>query len=447
MTTLNYENLSQQILDIAKKKGCDQAESLVQYGNSLSLKAESQNLSEYKVARSHSLGVRVQKDNHIGMSSSESAEPESLEIMVEQALENALVTPKSEIEKIEINNNFDSTKENKDYHPDNSTMEEKIEFALNLEKKVLDGHPFAKAAPYNSLNQVDSTFIVDNTLGTHCLNKVNYFSFFTSALLENKDNQASHYAGANKYTFKELDLNAAVSESLETATDLLTAKPLSSDKYKVCFSTECLSDLWNRFSHIFSADSAMKKTNPFAEKIGQKVADSRLKLSDLPFIEGYPSHSPFDSEGSPTTPIDLIENGELKTFLHNSRTANFFKTKTTGHAARSTGSALSVSPHGFLIENGEATKKDFADEIYIEIIKMDGLGSSANASSGHFSVGISGYFCEQGHRIMAFKGSTLTANFFELLKQVQLIGDTPKTSWQAPFRAPQILFDKQEVSG
>lgn len=69
-----------------------------------------------------------------------------------------------------------------------------------------------------------------------------------------------------------------------------------------------------------------------AGKKGKLVASKQVSvLDDATIEEGLGSYS-FDEEGVPSRKTAIIENGVLKSYLHNTSTARKYKTKTTGSA-------------------------------------------------------------------------------------------------------------------
>ncbi|MFN8370913.1 MAG: metallopeptidase TldD-related protein [Bacteriovoracaceae bacterium] len=177
------------------------------------------------------------------------------------------------------------------------------------------------------------------------------------------------------------------------------------------------------FWHFFRQRCDGEKSNPFADKLDSKVAVSDLTIKDCPRYKSAFFHYDYDGEGVPTTDLTLIENGVLKSFYHNSVTARFFKTKSTGHASRSPKSALGVNGTIKVISAGKVNETDTLKGTYLELYSLDGLHSGANAVSGDFFIGASGYLCENGKRVKPVNGITVAGNFFEALKKIGAIGD------------------------
>ena len=97
--------------------------------------------------------------------------------------------------------------------------------------------------------------------------------------------------------------------------------------------------------------------------------------------------------------LTLIENGILKTFYHNTATASFYNTQSTGHAIRGTRSSLNVSGSNLVITPGSMSDSDVQEGTYLEVIDVMGIGPGSDSISGEFSFGASGYLCKNGKRI------------------------------------------------
>jgi len=72
--------------------------------------------------------------------------------------------------------------------------------------------------------------------------------------------------------------------------------------------------------------------SPFIGKLGKQVASNELSVFDSAVEPDGVNSSVYDSEGYPTQRTALIENGILKTYLHNHSTAEKYHTKSTGNA-------------------------------------------------------------------------------------------------------------------
>jgi PmbA protein len=90
---------SSQVFDRVRAAGAE-GDLIVNGGESLSLKALNGELDEYTVSSTQSFGVRVVKDDKVGIAYSEASDKESLSWMVDQALQNATYSKAEPHEKI-----------------------------------------------------------------------------------------------------------------------------------------------------------------------------------------------------------------------------------------------------------------------------------------------------------------------------------------------------------
>jgi PmbA protein len=100
-----------------------------------------------------------------------------------------------------------------------------------------------------------------------------------------------------------------------------------------------------------------------------------------------------------------------------------------------------------MIRAGETSEQTLSSGEYLEITDLTGLHSGANAISGNFSFGASGFLCRDGQRIQPVRQITVAGNFFEMLERIRLIGDVTNWNWSRSCLMPSIRFADVAVSG
>jgi len=434
-----------QVLERAHAAGAD-ADVIANCSNNFSLKANAGELDEYKVTSGQVIGVRVIKDQHIATCYSESLEPASLDTMVEQALQNALYTKQDEHQTISCMNSQLKTDVAEIYQQDNATVDDKIELALALESGVV-AKPHAKAAPYNGFGESDSQVILANTQGTLCQHQERSTYCYAYTLYEQDDKQSMHGGMSSGRRFDELDPNYCINHGYDIAKALLDGSPITTGSYSVIFDLSCLSSLFGAFGMCLSGQSAMKGINPWRDALHDQVASPLLTVSDVAFIEGGSAIKAFDSEGYATRDTILIGEGQLQSLLHNSHTASFFGIDNTANASRSAKGGLGVSSRHTVIATGTSSDAEITAGEYLELVNLQGVHSGADAVSGDFSFGASGFLCRDGKRIQPVRGITVAGNFYQLLKEIDAVGNTLNHDYERDFFAPQIRFNKLSIAG
>ena len=440
--------LIEKVLDMAKSKGAKESEVLFAESSNFSLKANEGKLEEYKVSSSQVMGIRLGKDQKIGISYCEDMREESLSLMVEQALENSKYVKEDEFEEICVAHKDRVFADNeKTYREDNTPAEKKIELCLDLEKGIKAKDDSVKGAPYNGYSEGESASYIANSLGTLCFEKNRSFSCYTSALIEKDGKQSMHYHGSVGRVFNELNPNNCIEESFKHANSLLNAGPVATGQYDVIFSPDMLDDLFGVFSTMFSGKSSMDGVNPMREKLGQTIGVSGLSIKDCPqYVDGF-NYSTFDDEGNLRKEFSLIENGVLKSFYHNSATAKFHSVENNASASRGPKGTLGVGGTQKIISLGSANEEEIKKDRYLNIVSLQGLHSGADPISGDFSFGASGYLCENGEVIEAVKGITVSGNFYQLLMEIGLIGNEMKSNAYGTFFSPEMRFSNLSVAG
>ena len=247
--------------------------------------------------------------------------------------------------------------------------------------------------------------------------------------------------------FSDLDKTSLIDKVYQDSIDMLNGEPVASAHYDVIFDKEMQVSLFRLFSVMFSGKSAKDGINPMRDKKDELIADPRLTISDRPDnVDGF-GYSLFDDEGTPSAAIELIKAGELKSMIHNSMTASYFETQSTGHATRGPRSTLGVGLHQLEIAPGDAEVTKLYGGKCLLITDLTGMHSGANAISGEFSFGASGYLCENGERLQSVRNVTVAGNFYQMLQNINMIGNRQHWNWQRSALMPSIRFADVAISG
>lgn len=433
------------VLSEAKRQGAE-ADVIVNRNNSFSLKANQGQLDEYKVSSSQVLGVRVVKDARVATSYSESLAHPSLDVMLTNALQSARFSKQDEHQTIRCLNSQITTDVAEIAQEDRGTIDEKIELSLALEQGVV-ALPHASSSPYNGYSDGENQRIIANTQGTLCRHFERTFNCYAYTLFEKDGKQSMAGKASVARRFEELNADYCVKEGYNLARDLLEGSPVATGNYPAIFHINALSSLFGAFSSAFSGMSAMKGINPFGDKLGQYVASELLTFSDVAYMPSGMAIASFDSEGFATQDNVLISNGQLNTLLHNSQTASYFGVMSTASASRGAKSGLDVSANHKVIATGNTDASDIKSGEYLELVELQGAHSGADAVSGDFSFGASGFLCRDGLRVQPVRGITVAGNFYQMLQEIEAVGDTQLVNDSQTFFAPDVRFARLSIGG
>jgi PmbA protein len=435
----------QTVLDQVSAAGAT-GDLIIDGGDSVSFKANAGELEEHTVRSSQILGLRVIKDQKVGMAYSEATDADALTQLVDQALTNASFGEANEYETIAPNAASLSTDDALLAPDDATSIEEKIEFALTLERE-LAAKDKIQNVPYNGVTDSTSTREVYSTSGLCATSKARSAVAYAYALAVDADKNAMAGTGRIQRQFSLLDPQAIIEATWEECMALLDGAPIPTKRYDVIFDPDQQTDLFGAFALALSGKAAKDGLNPWREQVGNLVADERLNLTDCPTRNDGFGYELFDVEGEVCSDRPIIENGSLSSLLHNSATAKYFGLKSTGHGSRGPKSSLTVGAHQLMLAGGDANAQTLNQGEYLFITDLTGLHSGANAISGNFSFGASGYLCKDGERVQSVRGITIAGNFYDMLKNIQCIGDQQHWNWQRSSLMAPIRFAQLAVSG
>jgi PmbA protein len=168
------------------------------------------------------------------------------------------------------------------------------------------------------------------------------------------------------------------------------------------------------------ADSVQKGRSSLKGKVGEQVSSESLLIVDDGLLSGGMDSSAFDGEGVPSRKNILIEDGILKRFLYDSYTAGKDGVKSTGNAVRSGYSDVPrVGIRNLVI--GSARARDLLAETKGYLVNGLIGAHTANPISGDFSVEArNSFWIAPGEEAKPIRSLMLAGNIFDLLRDIEV---------------------------
>jgi len=246
---------------------------------------------------------------------------------------------------------------------------------------------------------------------------------------------------------------------LDLATSVMTARiarmyhdaqktaKLSSGKMPVLFMPEAMSLLWMSIAMGVNGKAEQKKTTPLLGRLGEKMLDPRITITDDPLLPYGLASAPFDDEGVCGAKLDLFRQGVFKSFIYDLQTAGLLNKRSTGHGSRSFGTQPSPQVSNLVISPGQTKLAQMIKNLDSGLIVYDLLGAGqSNIAAGDFSVNIGlGYKVEQGKIVGRVKDAMIAGNVYDLLKN-KVLEISAETEAQGQYHTPAILFDGMNVA-
>mgnify|MGYP001320522065 CR=1 FL=1 len=268
------------------------------------------------------------------------------------------------------------------------------------------------------------------------------FSAGAYAIASDGTEDRDGYDYVSSTSLAKLPYNSTGIFAAENACSLLSARHINTDQYHIMFSADVMADFVELLLDLVDADSVYKGVSMLGDKLGQSVASSIFTLIDDPLMYGGAGSILFDDEGQACAPIEIIKDGQLKSFLHNSYTAKALGMPNNARAVLSGGGNIGIGCSNVILAS-TGTLSDSCPE-YLKVTEVMGM-HTADPVSGDFSVGISGMYYKDGKPAYPFKEAALSGNLADLLKGLLNVSDNKRTFGN--ITTADALFDKMTVSG
>ena len=441
-----YEKEFNTIFEKAKNR-VDDIEILLSSGKSFSVRINNQNVESFNYADNLGLGIRVIRDGKVGYSYTEEFSDEAFEMIINEAIANSECVESKEpvfFKKFaDINEKLNIYSE----ELDNVKVEDKINLAKKLESLALAADKRIFNVPYCAYNDGFNYTKIANSKGLNKEAKANYCVAFVMVLAQEGDDKKSGSDFIVTRDFSKIDPDRLVKKAVKQAIDLLNAPAPESGTYPVVINNETMGSLLATFSGIFSAKNIQEGKSLLKGKLGEKIASPIVTIIDDGLHPDGMSTSPFDSEGYPAQTTPLVENGILKSFLHNTITATIDKAQSTGNASRGYKSSLTVAPTNLVLQDGENSAEDLLKSYkkVMEVVSLQGLHSGANAISGDFSLAAEGFLYENGIKQTGLSNFTISGNFFRIMQDIEKVGNDGLFNTQSCY-SPSVLIKNLAVS-
>ncbi len=186
--------------------------------------------------------------------------------------------------------------------------------------------------------------------------------------------------------------------------------------------------------------------SPMTGKTGQKLFDEKVTLVDDGTLDGRFGSAPYDDEGVPHRRNVLIEQGVLRGFIYDLKTAAQSGVESTGNGARGLFNPPAPAPTNLILGAGDTPLADIVAGIDRGLLVEEVLGlGQGNVISGAFSNPLALAFkIEKGQLVGRVKDVSIADNIYDLLKNVAAV--SREREWVSTnFCLPYILLPNMNV--
>ncbi|MCS7111551.1 MAG: TldD/PmbA family protein [Ignisphaera sp.] len=219
--------------------------------------------------------------------------------------------------------------------------------------------------------------------------------------------------------------------------------------YDVILSPMVFGNLLEYIVDMTSAFSVLMGLSMFMNnEVGNSVSSEKLTIIDEPRTPELPNASSFDFEGLETYNKPIIEDGVLRTLLHNTKTAKMMDVKSTANAGW-----IKPNPWNIVVKPGDAKLDEIISSVRRGLLitnnwytrmqsYVDGLFSTVARDAI--------FYVENGRIVRPINKIRIADSFLNILKNIEHIGkELYNIQWwevSTPSKIPYVLIRNIRIS-
>jgi PmbA protein len=219
---------------------------------------------------------------------------------------------------------------------------------------------------------------------------------------------------------------------------------LASGAMPVVFDPRVGSSMLGHLIGAITGSAVARRTSFLLDQLGQQIFAKGITVRDDPHrLRGVRS-KPFDGEGLPTAPINIIADGVLQTWLMEAASARQLGLQPTGHASRGTSGAPGAGATNLFMEAGSLSPDALMEDITLGLFITELIGQGVNSVTGDYSRGASGFVIRNGKRAEAVSEITVAGNLKDMFLHLTPANDL---EFRRAVDVPTLRIEGMTVAG
>ncbi|MFC3123879.1 TldD/PmbA family protein [Pseudoroseomonas globiformis] len=433
----------EELVKAARAAGADAADALLVAGTSLAVSQRLGKVEHLERAEGFDLGLRVFVGRQQAIVSTTDPDPRGFEALAARAVAMARAVPEDRFGGLG------------EFHPP-----QQVDLDLNDPAEPDTEALAARAAAAEEAAL--ATAGITNSEGGDASFARSEVALFASTGFAGEYARSSHstsvtvLAGSGTAMERDYDYSSAVHlADLEDAAELgrraagravkrLGAIRPRSARMPVVFDPRVAGSMAGHLAAALNGAAVARGTSFLRDRMGEQVLARGLSLRDDPLRRRGLRSRPFDAEGMPCQALALVEDGVLRNWVLDWRSARQLGLASNGRAARGISGPPSPATTNLWIEGGSVSPAALMADIPEGIYVTEMIGSGVNGVTGDYSRGAAGFMIRNGELAEAVSGITVAGNLKDMFLNMAAADDL---RFRRGTDAPTLRVDGLTVAG
>ena len=219
---------------------------------------------------------------------------------------------------------------------------------------------------------------------------------------------------------------------------------LASGAMPVIFDPRAGSSLLGHLIGAITGSAVARRTSFLLDALDTQVFAPGIIVRDDPLRRRGLRSKPFDGEGLPTAPVDIVADGRLTTWLLDSASARQLGLAPTGHAVRGIGGPPGAGASNLYMAPGPLPPEALMSDITLGLYVTELIGMGVNGVTGDYSRGASGFAIRNGTLAEPVAEITIAGNLNDMFRALTPASDL---IFRRATDVPTLRIDGMMVAG
>ncbi|MGE0596013.1 MAG: TldD/PmbA family protein [Hyphomonadaceae bacterium] len=271
------------------------------------------------------------------------------------------------------------------------------------------------------------------------------YSIGTQPIAERDGKMERDYEWRTKRFFDDLPEAADIGRIAgERTARRLGPRKLKSTKAAVIFENRLAGRMLSPFLSGISGSAVARGVTFLKDKLGQRVFAPGFELREDPFVKRAIGSMPFDGEGGAVRPHMIVDDGVQTMWLLNSAAARQLGLEPNGHATVGHGGPPGIAAANLFVKPGPDDLAGLMRNAGKGLFITDMFSPSLNMNTGDWSVGVSGYWFENGEVAYPVSEVTVAGNLLEIYQRLTPGADLDN---RGALETPSLFVDDLAIGG
>ncbi len=432
--------------DFARKAGADASEASLASRESISAEVRMGELEGMEREEGRSVALRAFIGKRQAAASSTDLSPDGLKLLAERTVAMARAAPEDPYCGL-LESGFRANGARPDLHQSDEARPSPahlIELARACEAASLAIPGIANSGGAGASSEV-SAFVYATSDGFEGAESSTSYSLGTQPIAEQGEDMERDYEWRTLRFFADLPSPEEIGRIAgERTARRLGSRKLESQKAAVIFENRLAGRMLSPFLGAISGAAVARGVSFLKDKLGQRIFSENFQLREDPFVPKAMGSRLFDGEGGAVAAMTLVENGAFNHWMLNASAARQLGLEPNGHATSGHGGPPGIGAANLFVKPGADDLAGLMRNAGKGLFVTDMFSPSLNMNNGDWSVGVAGFWFENGDIAFPVSEVTVAGNLLDIYARMICGSDLDN---RGALEIPSLAVDDLAIGG